>query len=115
MLTVEACFRDFYSAEDVDSEGIEGEFYVWISDEVQRVLGEELGRLYCDVYDITDEGNFEGKNIPNLIGQSLNSITMKYGLNQSSLLDKGKSPREQLFLYREKRHYPHKDDKILTT
>lgn len=57
----------FYSAEDADSEGVEGKFYVWTPEEVKAVLGEEDGETFCRLYGITEEGNFEGKSIPNLI------------------------------------------------
>ena len=52
----------FYSAEDADSEGHEGLFYTWGHEEVIEALGEE-GELFCQFYDITPEGNFEGRNI----------------------------------------------------
>src|SRR5699024_10454876 len=55
----------FYSAIDADSEGVEGKYYVWGYDEIFSVLGEELGELYTKIYNITSQGNFEGKNIPN--------------------------------------------------
>jgi len=60
----------FYSAEDADSEGEEGKFYVWSDDEIKKVLGEEDGEKFCAYYNITAQGNFEGKNIPNLITKS---------------------------------------------
>lgn len=90
----------FYAAEDADSEGEEGKFYVWTPVEVEQVLGPELGREFCQAYDITPQGNFEGKSIPNLI----NSGTAA-GLEQA---------REALFNARQKRVRPFKDDKILT-
>ena len=43
----------FYCAEDADSEGEEGKFYTWIPEEIKAVLGEELGRSFCDAFDIT--------------------------------------------------------------
>jgi uncharacterized protein YyaL (SSP411 family) len=52
----------FYSAEDADSEGVEGKFYLWLSEEIKEVLGSEKGELYCRIYDITSQGNFEGKS-----------------------------------------------------
>src|SRR5437016_6166620 len=61
----------FYCAEDADSEGEEGKFYVWKPDEIIAVLGTELGELYCELYNITAEGNFEGHSIPNLIEQTI--------------------------------------------
>lgn len=94
----------FYSAEDADSEGTEGKFYVWSPDEVEQVLGEADGRLYSKLFDITGEGNFEGKSIPNLINSG-------YSHEQKEFAEQC---REKLFAYREKRVHPYKDDKILT-
>lgn len=91
----------FYSAEDADSEGEEGKFYVWTPDEIKQVLGEELGTKYCTTYDITKHGNFEGKNIPNLIENGY----------VSGFEDAGK----KLFEHREHRVHPFKDDKFLTS
>ena len=56
----------FHSTEDADSEGEEGKFYVWTPAEVQQVLGRQRGERFCYVYDVTDAGNFEGRNILNL-------------------------------------------------
>lgn len=58
----------FYSAEDADSEGEEGKFYLWTPEEVNDVLGGQLAARYCRYYGMTMEGNFEGRNIPNRIG-----------------------------------------------
>lgn len=99
----------FYSAEDADSEGVEGKFYVFSPDEVKSVLGEEDGERYCKLFDITEKGNFEGKNIPNLINTSLSEIdTPKIQKEINNL-------REKLYRFREKRVHPFKDDKILTS
>ncbi|MDZ7700488.1 MAG: thioredoxin domain-containing protein [Deltaproteobacteria bacterium] len=55
----------FYSAEDADSEGKEGLFYLWTPQEVEQVLGREQSDLFCGFYNITAEGNFEeGRSIP---------------------------------------------------
>lgn len=93
----------FYSAEDADSEGEEGKFYTWDVNEVLDVLGAN-GTSYCDVYDITSPGNFEGRNIPNLIGKA-NALDLRF---------KFEDARKQLFAQREQRIKPFKDDKILT-
>lgn len=95
----------FYSAEDADSEGVEGKFYLWTPDEVYRVLGPEEGKYYCDIFDITREGNFEGKSIPNLIAAG------GPGEGDRRL----EASRRKLFAHREKRVHPYKDDKILTS
>lgn len=92
----------FYSAEDADSEGEEGKFYLWDKAEILDVLGEEQGQEFCRKYDVTEEGNFEGENIPNLIGHETDHTVME-------------EARKQLFKEREKRVHPHKDDKILTS
>lgn len=99
----------FYSAEDADSEGVEGKFYVWSLSEVKDILGERHGNWFCKYYDITEAGNFEGHNIPNLIRSR--SETTEAG-KESLFVEEC---REQLFAYRERRVHPYKDDKILTS
>jgi len=93
----------FYCAEDADSEGEEGKFYVWTPEGIIEVLGVEDGEWFCDIFDITSKGNFEGKSIPNLIGVEIEEN------------DRIARCREKLFSVREKRIRPHKDDKILTS
>lgn len=94
----------FYSAEDADSEGEEGLFYLWNPMEIRAILGEENGAEFCRVYGITEQGNFEGRSIANLLA----------GLPDEEER-KGLEPwRMQLFAEREKRAHPYKDDKILT-
>ena len=56
----------FFSTLDADSEGVEGKFYVWSRDEVIEILGEEEGRIFCSLYDITAQGNWEHANILNM-------------------------------------------------
>lgn len=108
--TLEYILRDmtspeggFYSAEDADSEGEEGKFYTWTREEIIDVLGNR-SEEFDKYYDITAEGNFEGKNIPNLINQNLNEDPRH----------KFETERQKLFMIREKRVKPFKDDKILT-
>jgi len=99
----------FYCAEDADSEGVEGKYYLLTLEEVSLVLGEESYKIYCEQYDITKSGNFEGRNIPNLIGkQSSINIDEKLNLELEKM-------RGKLFEYREKRIHPYKDDKVLTS
>ena len=96
----------FYSAEDADSEGVEGKFYVWDAKEVVDVLGREKGERFCRLYDITPDGNFEGKSIPNLIDRDDREVYEAFSLEEE---------RRMLFEYRDKRIHPHKDDKVLTS
>jgi uncharacterized protein YyaL (SSP411 family) len=95
----------FYSAEDADSEGEEGKFYTWTTEEIKEILGEENGNKFCNYFNISPSGNFNGKNIPNLIGSSILTEDMNFI----------KSSRKKLFKARETRVHPHKDDKILTS
>src|SRR6185503_11617708 len=53
----------FFAAQDADSEGREGAFFVWTPAEIETVLGRELGGEFCRIYGVTPEGNFEGKNV----------------------------------------------------
>lgn len=93
----------FYSAEDADSEGVEGKYYVWSPEEVFEVLGSHKGKAFCQAFDITHRGNFEGKSIPNIIGKDLET--------GQDLTEE----REKLFNHRKGRIPPLKDDKILTS
>lgn len=95
----------FYSAEDADSEGEEGKFYMWSQKEIKDILGQEQGSKFCYYFNITSQGNFRGKNIPSLIGKSIPPEDIQFI----------KDSRDKLFKYREKRVHPHKDDKILTS
>jgi uncharacterized protein len=105
----------FYSAEDADSEGEEGKFYVWTPEEIQDVLGEEDGELFAECYGVTPEGNFEGKNILNLLDVSWETIATRKGITLHELQRKMSEAQKKLFEVREKRVHPHKDDKILTS
>ncbi len=100
----------FYSAEDADSEGEEGKFYLWSLEEITKVLGYEKAKIYTNIYDITEHGNFGEQNIPNLINTSLQSIE-----ENKELKGELESLRNKLYDYREKREHPFKDDKILTS
>lgn len=104
----------FYSAEDADSEGEEGRFYVWRPDEIKNILGEQLGSLYCELYDISEHGNFEGNSIPNLIGKNVTTFAKQKGLHVDHFMKDIAEARKKLFNKREMRKRPFKDNKILT-
>ncbi len=90
----------FYSAQDADSEGIEGKYYTFSLNEIIDVLGENRGPLFAKVFDITENGNFEGVNIPNL-------------LKSNDLNADFENEIKMLYKYRKKRFNLHLDDKIL--
>lgn len=104
----------FYSAEDADSEGVEGKFYVWTPDEIVNILGKNDGKIFCDYYDVSDEGNFEGKNILH-VDKPFDAFAKLEGINPDKLRELLRTARDKLFAVREKRIHPHKDDKILTS
>jgi uncharacterized protein YyaL (SSP411 family) len=91
----------FYSAQDADSDGVEGKYYVFTPEEITAVLGEREGAAFSRAYDIAASGNFEGKNIPNQIAHQ----------EHDGRFDKA---IERLYEYRKTRTSLHKDDKILT-
>ncbi len=103
----------FYSAEDADSEGVEGKFYVWMPEEIKQVLGEETGDLFCRWYDVTKKGNFEGHSILNRI--YANTRAFDPGMGPEEWEKTLAEASQKLFPVREKRIHPHKDDKILTS
>ncbi len=111
----------FYSAEDADSEGEEGRFYIWTRSEVEALLGPEDAAIYCRAYGIEVEGNWRdeatGKdadtNIPHLSGDP-SALAQELGIAPAEVARRLESSRQKLFEARERRVHPHKDDKILT-
>lgn len=111
----------FYSAEDADSEGEEGKFYIWTIEEVKNVLDGDNARLVIDVYNLTEDGNFldeasgekTGSNIFHLTS-NIEEISSRLGLSREDLQKRLEDSRKKLFTHREKRVHPYKDDKILT-
>ncbi|CUI16383.1 conserved hypothetical protein [Candidatus Protochlamydia naegleriophila] len=104
----------FYSAEDADSEWHEGFFYTWTYDEVKQVLGEEDGKLFCQFYDVTPEGNFEGRNILHNV-LSLEEFASQIHQDPGLIKALFDAQRLKLWSVREKRIHPFKDDKILSS
>src|SRR5699024_10445234 len=102
----------FYSAQDADSEGEEGKYYVFTPNEVKKVLGEEEGEYFNKYYNITLQGNFEGKNIPNLLHHKAEDLFHEDWSIENENIERMK---EKLYHYRLQRTQLHKDDKILTS
>ena len=111
----------FHSAEDADSEGAEGRFYLWTTEEVERLLGRGDAELVSDVYNLRDGGNFRdeatgertGSNILHM-RERLEDTAARLGVPAGELGAKLADLRSKLFAAREKRIRPHRDDKILT-
>jgi len=104
----------FYSAEDADTEGEEGRFYTWEKKEILKILGKEVSEHFCAYFNVTDNGNFEGRNILNI--QDSLSGTAKIFKMELSLLEKElELAKTKLFEARRKRPRPLRDEKILTS
>ncbi|HPM25814.1 MAG TPA: thioredoxin domain-containing protein [Methanothrix sp.] len=103
----------FFSAEDADSEGEEGAYYLWGAEELKEVLEKEDLRLLIRLFDIYESGNFEtGRNI--LIARStFKDAASVLGVSEGDLWRRWEGIRERLLSVREKRVHPQKDDKIL--
>ena len=92
----------FYSAQDADSEGVEGKYYLFEPSEIIEILGDAAGKQFNAYFDITEKGNFEGKNIPNLLKSDDLDVDFEKEL-------------QTLYEYRKNRYALHLDDKILTS
>jgi uncharacterized protein YyaL (SSP411 family) len=103
----------FYSARDADSEGEEGLFYLWTPGEVDDVLGQEAGERFRRVYDVTEGGNFEGRNILNL-RRSLTAVADSEGMEARELEEEMARARVKLKDRRSGREAPFRDEKVLT-
>lgn len=118
----------FYSAEDADSEGEEGKFYLWDADELRNVLDKDEFDFAIKVFNVKDNGNppdgkagwvdeskgkIPGTNILHL-KKSYTELANELNINKNEFSEKLELIRKKLFDYRETRIHPHKDDKILT-
>ena len=103
----------FYATQDADSEGEEGKFFVWTKAEVDERIGDD-SRLFCRYYDVTEAGNWEsGSNILHLT-VSLQQLANLCQTDVGTAGEKIEAARRALFLAREQRIKPFRDEKILT-
>ena len=103
----------FYSAQDADSEGEEGKYYVWKKKEIQEILGKDSD-VFCLYYDVTDGGNFEGHNILNN-NIKISTAAFQFGKTEDDVNNLIKQCSEKLLVERSKRIAPGRDEKILTS
>jgi uncharacterized protein len=111
----------FFSAEDADSEGVEGKFYTWSVADIHAALKPDDAELAMIIFNIKDEGNFEEPGISTIAGlnilheiKSISELAAELGLSVDELKFRANRIRIKLFEEREKRIHPRKDDKILT-
>jgi uncharacterized protein len=103
----------FYSAQDADSEGVEGKFYVWDLAEIQSILGEDAA-LFAQAFGVKPGGNWEGHTILTL-AQDANQLAQSFSLEPSEVIEKLNSARQHLYETRSKRVWPARDDKVLVS
>ena len=103
----------FYSAQDADSEGVEGKFFVWTPDELRPLLGDDAD-LVMGYYGVTERGNFEGANILN-VPLPPDRYASQHGVSEDDLSAAVQRVRAILLDVRERRIHPLLDDKVLTS
>ncbi|MFL0250962.1 thioredoxin domain-containing protein [Clostridium neuense] len=111
----------FYSAEDADSEGVEGKFYVWRVEGIRKILNEEDAKLAVKMYGMKEEGNFRDEATGKLEGlnilhfeKDLEVLSKELNLSEAALKARLEKIRRQLKEARDKRIRPSRDEKILT-
>ncbi len=105
----------FFSAQDADSEGVEGKFFVWSPDEIRAVLGDgELGRAALTYWGVSDGANFEGHNIL-FVPRPADQVAQDLGVSPERFVDLVGQAREKLYRAREERVHPGLDDKVLAS
>lgn len=117
--TIEFCSRElgseenaYFSSLDADSEGEEGKYYVWSTDEIDDVLGND--ELFKEFYGVSSSGNWEGKNVLN-ISTTIDDLAKRHELSEEEVQSKINTSKQKLFIARDKRIRPGLDDKILTS
>ena len=105
----------FYSAQDADSEGEEGKFYLWQKNEIESIIGDQtVSDIFCERFGITQGGNFEGKNILN-VRVPISHLAKNYNKTPEKITEILNDASAKLFTVREKRVKPGRDEKILTS
>ncbi|MBI1820394.1 MAG: thioredoxin domain-containing protein [Nitrospirae bacterium] len=104
----------FYSTQDADSEGVEGKFFVWTLMEVNQILSPETSSVVCRYFDITQQGNFEGRTILNT-PYELKKVAGEFNQPPEVIEKIIRDAKKTLFEKRETRIKPDRDEKILTS
>ncbi len=111
-----------YAAQDADSEGIEGKFFVWTVEEIDAALGTDEGALFRAVFAVTPEGNFRDPHHPDLVGRNvlsrprpLEEIAAERGIDLVELTARVQELTTRMFEVREQRVHPSRDDKVIAS
>lgn len=102
-----------YSALDADSEGVEGKYYVWQKDEIDRLLNGKTHELFCDFYNVNQVGYWEHDNFILLRKETEKQFCLRKQIPETELEQELKKAKQILFKEREKRIRPGLDDKTL--
>ena len=104
----------FYAAQDADSEGEEGKFFVWTPGEVAAVVGAENAEIVSRFYDVTEAGNFEGKNILSRV-ITVPQLAKLFGRSVDDVARVLADARPRLLAARARRVAPARDEKVLAS
>lgn len=100
----------FFSAQDADSEGVEGKYFLWDASEIRSVLGSGLGEQFMHAYGVTSDGNFEGQNVLNRLA------SVEWPQEGHVRVDRELQPaRKKLLAVRDRRARPERDENIITS
>jgi uncharacterized protein len=102
----------FYSSQDADSEGEEGKFFIWTAAEVREVVGDDLAEVAQRYFDVTDEGNFEGRNILHRTIE-ISDAALMFKMSGDQMAASIGTIKEKLFKARDHRVKPGRDEKVL--
>lgn len=105
----------FHSSQDADSEGVEGKFYVWNPEEIQKALGVEDAGIACDYFGVTEHGNFEDSQTVLSVSLADDKFAAKHGIGPKEWAGRREEIRRRMLVCRDKRIKPGKDDKILAS
>ncbi|MBW2134776.1 MAG: thioredoxin domain-containing protein [Deltaproteobacteria bacterium] len=104
----------FYAAQDADSEGVEGKFFVWTPEQIKEAVGPDYAELVTAAYGVTTAGNFE--HGASVLHQPLSSsdLARRFSMSEEELMDVLGQCRKKLLAVRENRVRPHRDEQIIT-
>lgn len=105
----------FYTAENAESEGVEGKYYTWRHEEIIDILGKEEGSLICDYFGVTPGGNMEGKQNVLSLPLTDEDFQEKHSLPKKEWQLLKEQSRKKLLQARGRRIRPSRDEKILTS
>jgi uncharacterized protein YyaL (SSP411 family) len=104
----------FWSAQDADSEGVEGRYFVWTAQEIRQALPDDLARLALRYYDVSEAGNFEHGTTILSVPRDDDVVASELGLSWQTFQERLEEVRQRLLEQRHSRVAPATDDKIIT-